>query len=79
MARTTVDHPRISRRSIEVGMHIVITRQEIGRERTVDFTVARIREAADWTVVTSRGTSVMYSLTNNDVIRVIPAEGEVWA
>ena len=79
MTTTAATPARISRRSIEVGMRITVRRMEMGRERLVAFTVDRVREAAGWTVVTSKGTSVLYSLTNDDVIHVIPAEGEVWA
>jgi hypothetical protein len=74
MARTTT-LPRITRRSIEAGMEIYLPERNQG----VGFTVHSVAHLGEESEVVSRGTSVIYYLTNDDVIRVIPAEGEVWA
>lgn len=68
---------RISRRDIEVGMEVVL-RGETARE-TKSFKVAKVTQEGERTRLVSAGTSVIYYVTNDDVVEVVPAEGEVWA
>lgn len=77
MTATTATPARISRRTVEAGMSITVLREEFGI-RTAAFVVAEVCQAGDWTVVTTEA-GRKASLTNNDVIHVLPAEGEVWA
>ena len=68
---------RISRRSIEVGMRVLLEGETARQTRA--FNVASVEQTGESTRVVSSGSSVIYTLTNDDVVRVIPAEGEIWA
>lgn len=74
MARTTLH--RISRRSIEAGMKIRFGEDERGIGR---FTVVRSVEHVGEVTRTVSVESVIREFTNDDVLHVVPAEGEIWA